>query len=211
LSNVDFDSPVLLADGKRINLLLPLDRSKCHCQPHKPPLRDRVTIVPALASGLLNINQVDRINAIRSTDQNRKARTYHPMKITKFSLVALIALGGLLAFSPVAQAQEKKADAQQEKGKGKGPDQLAQMTELLKLTADQQAKLKPIIEARAKKMAAIREATTDQAERRAKTQELQPAFTADVKKILTPEQFDTWEKDQASKKGKGQGKKKKQQ
>jgi Spy/CpxP family protein refolding chaperone len=76
----------------------------------------------------------------------------------------------------------------------RGPtlDQLAQQ---LDLTDDQKAKVKPILEARDKKIGDLRGDTTlSQEDRRTKMQSIREETVAQMKAVLTPEQFDKWQK-----------------
>lgn len=140
------------------------------------------------------------------------------MKSNKFGLTALLAVTGLLAFGPLAQAQEKKPDSPpaQERGargnrqgQGQRQDQLKRMTDELKLTAEQQEKVKAALKEQTDKMAALRQDTAlSREDRQKKTQELRTALTAKLKTILTTEQFDKWEKlrpQQGQRRGQGQG------
>jgi Spy/CpxP family protein refolding chaperone len=73
------------------------------------------------------------------------------MKINKISLIAAMALGGLVACSMMASAQDAKDG---KKGGKRGPSveqRLDRMTEELKLTDDQKPKVKTVLEDGAKK------------------------------------------------------------
>ena len=74
------------------------------------------------------------------------------------------------------------------------PPGLDQISRQLKLTDDQKAKVKPIIEARDKKLAEMTSDTTlSREERRARFQSIRDETTAQMKPILTPEQFEKWQ------------------
>ena len=63
----------------------------------------------------------------------------------------------------------------------------------LELTDDQKPKVKPIIEDMQQKQRDLRADTTvAQADKRAKSKEIRDAATAQLKPILTPEQFTKW-------------------
>jgi Spy/CpxP family protein refolding chaperone len=71
-------------------------------------------------------------------------------------------------------------------------DQLAQQ---LNLTDDQKAKVKPILEARDQKMHDLRGDTSLTPEdRRAKMKALRDDIITQMKAVLTPEQFEKWQK-----------------
>ncbi len=118
------------------------------------------------------------------------------MKCNKLNLVALMALSGLVAFGPMANAQEKKTEKQPAKPKIEGDakpaarrDRLSQMAEQLNLTAEQQAKIKPILQDEAKELKALRDDTgLSPQDRRGKVQKIREATNAKIKPILTAEQ-----------------------
>jgi periplasmic protein CpxP/Spy len=142
------------------------------------------------------------------------------MRTTQFGLIAALVLGGLLSVGSLATAQEKKpADkekppGERERGRpgaregarpgqreaqpGQRPemrDRMQQLSEELKLTAEQKAKLKPIFEGEAEKMRALRDDTSLTPEqRRDKYRELREASAAKIKPILTAEQKEKWDK-----------------
>ena len=120
--------------------------------------------------------------------------------------MAVVALGSLVAFAPMTQAQDKKDEKKEEKkeqkpeappGERKRPalqDRLQQMSEALKLTDEQKEKLKPILKEQGEKLIALRDDTNiPQEEKRAKMREITEAFTAKIKPILTAEQVTKWE------------------
>jgi Spy/CpxP family protein refolding chaperone len=120
------------------------------------------------------------------------------MKLSKASVIAALALAGLVAGSGVAFAQNTTGDnkpAATTPQRGQRPDQLKQMTELLKLTDKQQADLKPVIKEQTDKLREIR-AKTDlsQEDRRAEQKKVRDAANEKIKKILTTEQNEKWVK-----------------
>ncbi len=125
------------------------------------------------------------------------------MKMTRSTLLALITIGGLTAFGQMARAAEAdaaKADSKPKvrQGAAKRPDQLKALTEQLKLTEDQQTKLKVVLKDQAEKARALRTDTAlSQDDRRAKMKEIREKFNAEMKKVLTEEQFKQWEKSRA--------------
>lgn len=121
------------------------------------------------------------------------------MNITNFRLIALAAVAGSLAFQPWARAAEEKAAAAPPSG-----DRLAALRERmqetakeLNLTPEQKEKLQAIIRTQAEKLRTLRQDTSLSAEeKRAKFQTLREELTAEVKKVLTPEQFEKWKSKQ---------------
>jgi Spy/CpxP family protein refolding chaperone len=108
----------------------------------------------------------------------------------RLSLIAIMVLGGLVAFSTLANAQD---DTNAKKKRGFSPEQqLERMTTTLTLTDEQKPKVKAVLDEQQKKMAALRD-ETDQETRRTKGQELRKETTEKMKKILTPEQFTKYE------------------
>ena len=127
------------------------------------------------------------------------------MKATKTMLIAALAAGSLLVWSPALRAGDTNTPpstppagappaGQRPPGMRGGPtlDQLAQQ---LKLTDDQKAKVKPILEARDQKMRDLRGDTgLTPEDRRAKMKALRDDMVTQMKAVLTPEQFDKWQK-----------------
>jgi Spy/CpxP family protein refolding chaperone len=115
------------------------------------------------------------------------------MMITKTRLVAVLLLGGLIALSPLTQAAEKvdkPATTKKAGGQKQNADQL--LAEKLKLNADQQEKLKPILQEERKKMGEIRKKTElEPKQMREERRKVQEETLAKIKesKILTEEQF----------------------
>jgi Spy/CpxP family protein refolding chaperone len=126
------------------------------------------------------------------------------MKSNKSHFFALIALGGLMALSPIAYADDsnipspaKPAPGADEPGPGGRPNMRAQMDKLLadiKATDDQKEKLKPIFKERNDKMKTLRDDTAlSQEDRVAKRKEIMEAITAKVKTVLDADQFKKYE------------------
>ncbi len=109
----------------------------------------------------------------------------------KSSLFAL-ALGAVIAFSPAAQAQEKKGDG---KGRPSPEERLKQLTEALKLTDEQKTKLEPIVKEESEKLRAIfADANATREEKGKKMLDARKEITAKVKAVLTPEQGEKYDK-----------------
>jgi hypothetical protein len=120
------------------------------------------------------------------------------MKLVKASLITALAFGLCLSISPLA-AQDRGDRPRQERPEGpRGQAQLQRLAEQLKLTEEQQTKLRPVLEEQAKKMMALRqdrELTPEQ--RRERMQKIREESTPKIKGILTTEQFGQYEKLQA--------------
>ncbi len=133
------------------------------------------------------------------------------MKLYKLSLVAAL-VGGLLLACGSASAQDTKEG--KKKGQFSPQARVEQMAKDLNLTDAQKAKLTPVFEEQGKKMRAMREDTNlSQEQRQEKMREMRTESDKQIKAILTPEQWEKWQKDrpQFGKKGEGkqgEGKKK---
>jgi hypothetical protein len=123
------------------------------------------------------------------------------MKHNKFSLVALIALSGLMACGPVARAQTNTAAtnaaaarARAPRGGGAAGQALQAALDKLDLTPDEKTKVAAAVADQRTKTAGLRGTTPPltAAERRAKVKEISDAFDASLKGILTDEQYKKW-------------------
>ncbi len=158
----------------------------------------------------MNQKSPNRVEATRSRAEHNE-QNKDTMKISKLSVMALIAVGSMVAFSPLAiGADAEPTPGQGQRGQGRRgggtpEEQIKLMADDLKLTSEQQEKVKPLLKDRAEKMAALRADTAlSQEDRRTKNQELRTAFSAKMKTVLTTEQFDKWEKSQQGQR-RGQG------
>jgi Spy/CpxP family protein refolding chaperone len=117
------------------------------------------------------------------------------MKMPKFSLLAALAAGALLAFTPNLRAQDAPAKSNRPERPEGGPrggqrgDMLKEMAEKLNLTAEQKTKLQEAMKAQRETM---KDATPEA--RREKAKENRKAMDAKIKEILTAEQYTKWEK-----------------
>ncbi len=125
------------------------------------------------------------------------------MKKNQHSFMAALALGGLVAFGPGTQAQEKKVEV-----KPAAPatppttpparpapprDRTAQVAEFLKLDDAQKAKAKPILDEENTKMLALRQdKAVTREDRMVKYKEIREATNEKMKPLLTPEQVEKW-------------------
>jgi len=115
------------------------------------------------------------------------------MNNNKFSLIGVAVLGGLMAFSPLAKAQDTEGGAKAEQnGAGvqkKRLDPLQRLDKALTLTDEQKAKLKPILDEQTKQLKALREnAGDDRKGAAAQARKLTEETNAKIKALLTPEQ-----------------------
>lgn len=120
------------------------------------------------------------------------------MKLHSTHRLTALVLGGLLLCAPSALAQAKNParNAQRPKAEaGARVEQQKKLVEDLKLTEEQKPQYKTLLQEEAKQRKELRENTalTPQ-ERRTKAKEIRETTTAKVKKLLTPEQFEKWEK-----------------
>ena len=127
------------------------------------------------------------------------------MKANKTILIAVLAAGSLLVWSPALRAGDTNTPpstppagappAGQRPPGMRGALTLDQLAQQLNLTDDQKAKVKPILEARDQKMRELRGDTSlTREDRSAKMKALRDDMTTQMKAVLTPEQFDKWQK-----------------
>ena len=180
-----------------------------------PHRNNSLTIVAS--DYLENINRRIMMRQLTNAVNKQKKK----IKNEKLSLVVALALGGLVACSIMANAQDAQGG---KKGGGKGggrqttEQRLEQMTTDLSLTDAQKPKVKAVLEETSKKMQEIR-GTGDvpQDQMREKMQPIMEEQTKKMKEILTPEQQTKWQEQQRSRfsggkgGGKGGGKKKTEQ
>jgi periplasmic protein CpxP/Spy len=119
--------------------------------------------------------------------------TYNKMKRNKLGILAVLALGGLMACGPIARADDKPtppaagtdapaATPRPPRGRGLQP-----ILDKLDLTADQKEKVKPILADVREKMSGLRDLS--QEDRQAKMKEVMTDADAKLKEILTADQF----------------------
>jgi protein CpxP len=102
----------------------------------------------------------------------------------KLSLIAALAVGGLLACSTLVNAQDAKPKKSGGQGHMTVDQRLEQMTKNLSLTDDQKPKVKAVLEDTEKKMTAL-----SQEERSGeKGKEIRKEQGQKLKEILTPDQ-----------------------
>jgi Spy/CpxP family protein refolding chaperone len=125
-------------------------------------------------------------------------------KAKTFLLVAGVAIMILLGIKMLASAPLPQYGGRRVRGPMTPADQLARMTKQLKLTDEQQAKIKPIIEEQHNKMMDLRQDTSMSREDRfAKFREIRQESMKKISPILTPEQQKKWEKMQEMRRRRG--------
>jgi len=116
--------------------------------------------------------------------------------MNKLSIVAALALGGLVACSTLATAQDA-TNAPSKKGGKRGmsvEQQVERMSNQLSLTDDQKPKVKAALEASNKKRQELfSDSSLDQQQRREKMHGIMEEQTKAMKGILTEEQFKKYE------------------
>lgn len=112
------------------------------------------------------------------------------MKIAKI-LGGFVSLGLLAALAvPFATAKQQPAPAAQAEGKRMGGhDKLQAALDSLSLTDDQKAKVKDILaDAKTKHEAALKDASLNEDQKKAKMKELHEGLVAKLNEVLTPDQ-----------------------
>jgi Spy/CpxP family protein refolding chaperone len=138
--------------------------------------------------------------------------------MNKLSLIAAMALGGLVACSTLATAQDATNSAPTSGAPKKGgkrgfpsiEQQMERLSERLTLTDEQKPKVKAVLEDAAKKRQALfTDSSVEPQQRREKMQALMEEQTKAMKGILTEEQFTKYEamNQRRGKKGPDAGKK----
>jgi Spy/CpxP family protein refolding chaperone len=119
------------------------------------------------------------------------------MKFTMVRWMAALTLSSVVAGNLLAQEDPKPAESKVPPGAkiaARG-DQLANLTEVLKLTEEQRTKIKPILEEQTKQIAALKaEKGNSLQERAAKYQQIRLANHEKVRAVLNPEQAEKWDK-----------------
>ncbi len=137
------------------------------------------------------------------------------MRISKLSLIAALVVGGLLACATIVSAQDTPKEGKKG-GKGfRSPqERTEQLATELNLTAEQKPKVTAVFEEQQKKMQELRDVPQDQ--RREKFTAMREETNKKMKEILTPEQWEKYQKAEQQmmermkgRKGGGQGGEKK--
>jgi len=121
-------------------------------------------------------------------------------------LIAMLAVSGLLALSPTLFAQDTNTPPAgapaspppgMRGGRMMGPN-LDQLAKDLNLTDDQKAKVKPILDDQRQQMMDLRNdpnfSSLSREDRMAKMKTIRDSTTAKMKDVLTPDQFDQYQK-----------------
>jgi Spy/CpxP family protein refolding chaperone len=124
------------------------------------------------------------------------------MKVTKTMIIAALVAGNLLAWNLSVRAADTNTPTagaptagHRPLGMGMRGPNLDQFAKMLNLTDDQKVKVKPILEARDKKMADLHADTAlSLKDRQTQIQSLQEETTTQMKAVLTSEQFDKYQK-----------------
>jgi Spy/CpxP family protein refolding chaperone len=133
------------------------------------------------------------------------------MKFNKTSIMAMIALGGLVTLSTIVNAEDQKpagpaAGEHKRPGGPGGPggEMRGKIAEELGLSEDQKAKMGEVMKEQAPKYKALREDTSlSKEDKMAKAKAIREEGAAKIKGILTPEQFEKWQKMQQNRRGPG--------
>ncbi len=113
-----------------------------------------------------------------------------------------VILCALLAAAVMCGATALNAQMQDSTGQAGGPphrmpmspdQRLQHMTKMLNLTADQQAKIKPVLESESQQMEALHQDTSlSQQDRHSKMQSIRETSDSQIKSILTADQQAKW-------------------
>jgi periplasmic protein CpxP/Spy len=134
-----------------------------------------------------------------------KNQTNKLMKVSKPMIVAALVAGNLLAWNVALRAADTNTPPARPAAGAPPPGQrppgfrggfnLDQLSQQLNLTDDQKTKVKPILEARDKKLAELHgETGLSRDEIRTKAQAIRAEITEQMKAVLTAEQFEKWQK-----------------
>jgi Spy/CpxP family protein refolding chaperone len=117
------------------------------------------------------------------------------MNLNRPTLIALAAVAGALTIQPVTRAADTNVPAPPAPGNrlaGQG-ERMQEIARELNLTVEQKEKLQTVIRGQMEKVRDLRQdASLPPQEKREKLQAIREEITAEVKKVLTPEQFEKW-------------------
>ena len=122
------------------------------------------------------------------------------MKANKTMLIAALAVGSLLVWSPALRAGDTNTPPSTPPAGAPPAGQppragFERMAEQLNLTADQKPKVQSIMDMQRQKMLDLRSDTSlSQEDRQAKRKIVVEDTAQQMKAVLTPEQFDKWQK-----------------
>ena len=116
------------------------------------------------------------------------------MNMHKTRLISVLTLGGLLAVTSMAYAQnvkESNSNGGQRRG-GSVQQRVDRLNTELKLTDEQKSKITALLESQSKKRQELQ--TLAKEDRREKVRAMMQEQNKKMKEILTPEQFEKWQK-----------------
>jgi len=118
------------------------------------------------------------------------------MKINKQTVVALAVAAGALSLQPLTRAAESREPAQRA-GEGRlaaARERMQETARELNLTDEQKQKLQSIVRERTEKLRELRQDNNlTREEKMEKFRAAREEINAEVKKVLTPEQFQKWQ------------------
>jgi Spy/CpxP family protein refolding chaperone len=118
------------------------------------------------------------------------------MNITKHTLIALTAVAGVLSLQPLSRAADTNSPAPAVAGDRIGAmrERMQETARELSLTDEQKENLQTIIRGQAEKLRELRQDTSlSQPEKAEKFKAIREDIIAEVKKVLSPEQFEKWQ------------------
>src|SRR5262249_11795510 len=130
----------------------------------------------------------------RASERKKPQGAKRFMKQIKMIVLAAVCLLAVTAFAQQSNPPaQPPAGGDQPQGQRRGPmsvdDQLKGLTDRLSLTADQQAKIKPILEDRSQQIQALmKDQSLSQEDRRSKSRAIQEATTAKIRDVLNDDQ-----------------------
>jgi Spy/CpxP family protein refolding chaperone len=117
------------------------------------------------------------------------------MKANKTMLIAALAVGSLLVWGPALRAADTNKPSSTSPAGQPPRAGFERMAEQLNLNADQKPKVQSIMDTQRQKMLDLRKDTSlSQEDRQAKRKIVAEEMAQQMKAVLTPEQFDKWQK-----------------
>ena len=116
------------------------------------------------------------------------------MKINRISVIAGLAVAGLLCFASAAKAQDdNKAEKKGKRGFQTVEEQLDRLNKEVTLTDDQKPKVKKVLEDMSAKRRELFQSGSSREEMRPKMREIQEEQDKKLKEILTADQYKKYE------------------
>lgn len=115
------------------------------------------------------------------------------MKINRISVIAGLAVAGLLCFASAAKAQDDKAEKKGKRGMPTVEEQLDRINKEVTLTDDQKPKVKKVLEDMSAKRRELFQSGGSREEMRPKLREIQEDQDKKLKEILTADQYKKYE------------------